>query len=184
MHTRNWILVIIGMLVFGSIASLGFAAGGDMAAADKKFIKEAASGGMLEVQLGEIAQTKAQSQQVKDFGSKMVTDHGKANDELKQLAQQKQIDLPSRLESKHKSMLDKLQKLSGADFDKQYMKMMVKDHVKDVKDFKDATQKVKDPDLKAWAGKTLPVLEQHLQLARDTAAKVGAETGKAGGKGM
>ena len=176
MLKRTWLGVLIGLLALGFAIPL-FAAeklGGE----DKKFFKDAASGGMMEVQLGQLAKDKAQSQEVKDYGSRMVTDHGKANDELKQLAQQKKWTLPTKLERKHKSMVDKLQKVSGAEFDKQYMKGMVMDHNKDVEEFRKATQKVKDPELKAWAEKTLPVLEQHLQMAMDTAGKVGVDTQK------
>lgn len=121
----------------------------------------------MEVELGQLAQQKAQAVSVKDFGTRMVTDHSKANDELKALAAQKNLQYPTELEHKQRSMVDKLAKLSGSDFDKKYMKMMVKDHTKDVKEFHKAVKKVKDADLNAWAAKTLPTLEQHLQQAKD-----------------
>ena len=176
MLKRTWLGLVIGLLVLGFAIPL-FAAE-KLSGEDKKFFKDAASGGMMEVQLGQLAKDKAQSQDVKDYGARMVTDHGKANDELKQLAQQKKWTLPTKLERKHKSMVEKLQKVSGAEFDKQYMKGMVKDHTKDVEEFRKATQKVKDPELKAWAEKTLPVLEQHLQMAQETAGKVGVDMQK------
>ncbi|MBT1071405.1 DUF4142 domain-containing protein [Pelotalea chapellei] len=179
MRKGTWLGILIGLLAIAFAIPL-FAADKGPSGADKKFFMEAASGGMMEVQLGQLARDKGQTQDVKDFGSRMVTDHTKANDELKQLAQQKNWTMPTKLERKHKSMMDKMQKASGPEFDKQYMKGMVKDHTKDIEDFRKATEKVKDPDLKAWAQKTLPVLEQHLQLAKDTAGKVGADVGKAG----
>jgi putative membrane protein len=114
-----------------------------------------------------LAQQKAQAVSVKDFGKRMATDHGKANDEMKALAQQKNLQMPAQLEHKHQSMIDKLAKLPGPDFDKKYMKIMVRDHTKDVKEFQKATKKVKDADLNAWAAKTLPTLEQHLQQAKE-----------------
>jgi putative membrane protein len=164
--------------------ALGFALGAqaaDKAAGgkDQKFVTEAASGGMMEVQLGQMASDKAQAQEVKDFGARMVKDHSKANDELKSLAQQKKLNLPTELEAKHRKVVDKLQKASGADFDKQYMREMVKDHTKDVAEFRKAGQEVQDPDLKGWVTKTQPVLEEHLQLARTTAQTLGVDVKKA-----
>lgn len=175
MKKRVSIILMISLFVLSTVTMMAFAADKGLAGKDKDFIKKAASAGMMEVELGQLAQSKAQSQEVKDFGSRMVTDHGKANEELKALAQQKNVPLPTKLEHKHKSMVDKLNKASGSDFDKKYMSEMVKDHKDDVDEFKKATQKVKDPELKAWAEKTLPVLEQHLQQAREVAPKVGAK---------
>lgn len=179
MRKERWLGVVVVLVALAFALPL-FAADKGLGGEDKKFFKEAASGGMMEVQLGQLASDKAQSQDVKNFGSRMVTDHGKANDELKQLAQQKKWTLPKKLEPKHKSMVEKMQKVSGSEFDKQYMKGMVMDHAKDVEDFRKAAQKVKDPELKAWAEKTLPVLEQHHQMAKETARKVGVDekTGK------
>lgn len=179
MRKEKWLGVLVAFVALAFALPL-FAADKGLSREDKKFFKEAASGGMMEVQLGQLAKDKAQSQDVKDFGSRMVTDHGKANDELKQLAQQKKWTLPTKLEHKHKSMVGKMQKVSGSEFDKKYMTGMVMDHAKDVEDFRNATQKVKDPELKAWAEKTLPVLEQHHQLAKETAVKVGVDLEKSG----
>jgi len=102
----------------------------------------------------------------------MVTDHSKANDELKSWAQQKNVTLPTELDAKHKAKRDQLAKLSGEAFDKAYMRDMLADHQHDVAAFKRESTSAKDSDLKAWAGKTLPTLEEHLKLARDTNAKV------------
>ena len=96
----------------------------------------------------------------------MVDDHSRANEDLKQLASTKGVTLPTELDAKHKSELAKMSKLTGADFDKAYSKSMLSDHVKDVAAFEKQSQKAADPDLKAFAAKTLPVLEEHLQLAR------------------
>ena len=138
----------------------------ELAAADRKFIAEAASGGMAEVELGKLAQEKAASDQVKQFGARMVEDHGKANDELKQLAQAKGVEVPAAPHKSHHGEMSKLNKLSGADFDRQYMSHMLSDHRKDVADFKKASESAKDGDVKAWAGKTLPTLQEHLKLAQ------------------
>ena len=150
-----------------------------VAAADTAFVKEAAIGGMAEVELGTLAKEKASNADVKQFADRMVTDHGKANDELKQWAQQKSVTLPTDLDAKHKATKERLSKLSGDAFDKAYMRDMVADHVKDVSAFKRESTAAKDPDLKAWAGKTLPTLQDHLKMARETNTKVnGAATTK------
>lgn len=141
---------------------------------DAAFAKEAAVGGMAEVELGNLAKERASSSDVKQFGDRMVTDHSRANDELKQWAQQKSVTLPTELDAKHKATRDKLAKLSGDAFDKAYMHEMVTDHQEDVAAFKKESTSGKDADLKAWAGKTLPTLQEHLKLAQDTATKVGA----------
>jgi putative membrane protein len=147
---------------------------GAVAPADKTFVHEAAVGGMAEVELGNLAKEKASSADVKQFGERMATDHGKANDELKQWAQKNNVTLPADVDAKHKALKDRLSKLSGDAFDKAYMREMVTDHQKDVAAFRKASQTAKNADLKAWAGQTLPTLEDHLKQARETASKVGA----------
>jgi len=137
-----------------------------LARGDRKFIEEAAMGGLAEVELGKLAQQKASNEQVKQFGARMAEDHAKANDELKQLAQIKGVDVPAAPDKSHTRDLDKLNKLSGAEFDRQYMAHMLSDHKKDVSEFKKASASAKDSDLKAFAGKTLPTLEEHLKLAQ------------------
>ena len=144
---------------------------------DKMFAKKAAEGGMTEVDLGNYAKENASSDAVKQFGERMVTDHSKANDELKSLAQQKNWTLPTEVKGKDEAMKDRLTKKKGEAFDKAYMRDMVMDHKKDVADFKKCADSCKDPDLKQWAGKTLPTLEEHLKLAKDTAEQVGALKG-------
>lgn len=126
------------------------------------FVMKAASGGMMEVELGKIAQEQAKSQRVKDFGSMMVTDHSKANDELKSIASSKNISLSDSLMPEHKKHVDMLKNKSGAAFDKAYVDMMVKDHQKDIGEFKKASEGSTDADIKGFAGKTLPVLQIHL----------------------
>jgi putative membrane protein len=143
-----------------------------LAKADADFMKEAAMGGMLEVQLGKLAQEKAASDSVKQFGKKMEQDHSKANDELKKLASDKGVQLPTALDKKHQDKIDKLAKNSGADFDKKYMSDMVSDHKTDIKEFQKEADKGKDADLKNWAAKTLPTLKEHLQMAQSTEQQV------------
>jgi putative membrane protein len=142
------------------------AGGSSLAAADQHFVHDAAIGGMEEVELGKIAQQKGSTDQVKQFGARMVQDHTKANDELKQLAASKGVQTPDSLDKHHQQVVDKMNKLTGADFDKAYMKEMVSDHKKDISDFKKASQKVKDSDIRGFASKTLPTLQEHLVMAQ------------------
>ena len=128
-----------------------------------EFAVKAANGGMMEVELGRMAQEKGMSKDVKEFGAMMVTDHSKANDELKTLATAKNITLPSTMGEDKQEMVNDLMKLSGKEFDKKYVSMMVDDHQKDVDEFKEAAEDNDiDPDVKAFAAKTLPTLQQHL----------------------
>jgi putative membrane protein len=134
---------------------------------DKKFLKEAALGGMTEVELGKLAAQKASSEDVKQFAQKMVDDHTKMGDQLKQVASKDNITLPDALDSKHQSQINKLSKLSGADFDKAYAKEQLKGHQSDIKDFTAEAQSGTDPNVKAFAASALPTLQQHLELAKN-----------------
>ena len=155
-----------------------------VAAADKAFAQKAAVGGMAEVEMGKLAQQKAASEQVKQFGSRMVADHSKANDELKQIASSKGLTLPGELDAKHKAKMAKMQKLSGAAFDRAYMDDMLADHKHDVADFQKEASSGRDADLKGFASKTLPTLQDHLKLAHDTHAAVkGGKAHDAAAKG-
>ena len=141
---------------------------GKLTGDDERFIKEAASGGMMEVELGKIAADKAQNSEVKSFGKRMQDDHTKANQELKTIASNKGVTIPSDLDKKHKSKVDKLSKLSGGEFDRQYMKEMVDDHKEDVQKFQRIADKGRDSDVKKFAADTLPTLKEHLDLAQKT----------------
>jgi putative membrane protein len=131
-----------------------------------EFAVEAASGGMFEVEAGKLAQQKASSSAVKDFANKMVEDHGKANEELKALAAKKNITLPTAMSEEHQKKIDKLSGLSGTEFDEEYMSIMDAAHAKDVKLFEEmANENNADPEIKAFASKTLPVLHMHAEMA-------------------
>ncbi len=130
---------------------------------DAKFINAAAEGGLMEVQMGELAQQKGQSADAKALGQRLITDHTKANDELKQLASGKGVTVPSALPDHQQKMVDKLS--SASDFDKTFKDMAVKDHKKDIKEFEKASKKCDDADIKAWVTKTLPTLQEHLRMA-------------------
>ena len=138
----------------------------NMAAQDRNFLMDAAMGGLMEVELGRVAAQQGVSDAVKQFGQRMVDDHSKANTELMSLASSKGITLPTALDEKHREHVTKLSALSGADFDRAYTKMMVSDHTKDVSEFEKQSTRGTDADLKAFASKTLPTLQEHLQMAR------------------
>jgi len=140
----------------------------DSTKSDQNFLVEAASGGLMEVELGRVAQTNASSAKVKEFGQRMVTDHTKANDELKAVAASKNITIPTTPGEDQQKHIDELKGKKGADFDKAYMSMMVDDHNEDVSAFDKEANNGNDPDIKAFAAKTLPVLKEHLQMAKTT----------------
>ncbi len=141
---------------------------------DAAFVKKAAEGGLAEVEMGKLAADKASDDDVKKFGQRMVDDHSKANDQLKQVASQKGITIPTEINAKDSAEKDRLSKLSGQDFDRAYMRSMVMDHTKDVAEFKKEAKSGSDSDVKNFASQTLPTLQDHLKSARETASKVGA----------
>lgn len=139
---------------------------------DRDFMKEAAAGGLAEVELGRLAEKRASMDQVKGFGKHMVKDHSKANAELKGLAERKGVALPTDMDAKEKDTYQRLAALSGYEFDRQYMHEMVSDHEKDVAAFEREADKGGDKDVKGWAQKTLPTLRDHLRMARDLEDKM------------
>ena len=173
-----------------------------LSASDRKFVMEAAHGGMMEVELGRLAAQKGASDDVKQFGQRMLDDHSKTNEELMQLAKTKGITLPSPGDQammnvahqgagkenqgpmdkhhqemmKHQKIMSKLTSLSGAEFDRAYMEIMVKDHKKDVAAFEKEAANGGDADLKRWAAEKLPTLRDHLQQARTIEAAVKGKT--------
>ena len=132
---------------------------------------------MLEVELGRLASTKAASAEVKDFASRMVTDHSKANAELTELASGKGLTLSTQeqVKAKHQGMFAKLEKLEGAAFDREYMSARVKDHDKDVALFEKQAKNGRDAALTAFAEKTLPTLREHQKMAKQVNDKVSAK---------
>jgi putative membrane protein len=154
---------------------------GKLASGDRKFVMDSLKHGMAEVELGKMASEKASNDGVKQFGQRMADDHGKAGDELKKIAQDKGITPPAEMDPKHKKLHDRLSKMSGADFDRAYMDEMVKDHRNDVKEFQREAKNAKDPDVKSFASKTLPTLQEHLKQAEGLQGQV--RTAGKGSKG-
>jgi putative membrane protein len=142
---------------------------------DSKFVKEASEGGLAEVQLGQLAQQKGQNQAVKDFGQRMVSDHTKANEELKAVAAGENMPVSTSLGVSNSALKLKLEALSGAAFDKAYMSAMVKDHQEDIAAFEKEASGGQDTKVKSFAAKTLPTLREHLSMAEKAAASVGAK---------
>ena len=139
-----------------------------MSSSDRKFALMAAQGGMSEVEMARLALTKASSDAVKQYAQKMIDDHTAANAELMQIASAKNLTLPTAPDAKHRAMMARMEKLSGEAFDREYVMMAGhKDHQKMEKLFRDESARGRDADLKAFATKTLPVVRQHLQLARE-----------------
>jgi putative membrane protein len=157
------------MFAFALSAAVACAAGAASAApsaADTDFAKKAAQAGMAEVAAGRMAVSKGQSESVKTFGQRMVTDHSKAGDELKTVAAKSGVALPATPSPEQKAVAEKLAKMQGPDFDKAYAKQMVSDHEEAVALFQKEASSGSDADLKAFAQKTLPTLQEHLKMAK------------------
>ena len=163
----------------GNTSATGDQAGmANMSSKDRAFLMDVAMDGLMEVELGRLAAQQGASDAVKQFGQKMVDDHSQANTELTTLATSKGITLPTSIDDKHRQDVTKLSAMSGADFDRAYAKMMLKDHEKAVSNFEKQSTKGTDPDVKAFASKTLPTLQEHLTMVR---ALPGNERGNSGG---
>jgi putative membrane protein len=166
-------------LVVSLLAGASTAGAQDTSAApvtDSAFVAMAASGGLAEVRLGELAQQKGASAQVKQFGRQMVTDHTAANKQLTSAAQSSGMTPPTTLMPKHQKMVDKLSKLSGKEFDTAYMGMMVKDHAEETGLFQQQSKSGQAEALRQLAAQTLPKLQQHLSMAKQVGGKLGVDT--------
>src|SRR5688572_29862896 len=133
---------------------------------DRTFLMDVASGGMHEVELGRVAQEAASHERVKNFANMMIQDHTNANNELKGISSTKNVMLPDSMMTKHREHLESMRSKTGRAFDKAYMQMMVQDHNETISKFQDAANNAQDPDVKAFASKTLPVLQKHLDSAK------------------
>lgn len=139
---------------------------------DREFVEKAGQGGLLEVRLGQLAQQRAASPEVKRFAQRMIDDHSAVNKRLAQLAQQKGVLVPQELDQERREKVDKLSKKTGSEFDRAYMSAMVDDHEDDIEKFEKASKELKDADLKGFAAATLPQLREHLAQARQIHGKV------------
>jgi putative membrane protein len=170
---KQRITVLIGTMGCALLlAAAATAQNANRMGSDNDFVSKAAQGGRAEVELGQLAQTHAASDTVKQFGQRMVTDHTKAGDELERLAAQKGVLIPTGLDPKDQAVKDRLSSLNGRDFDTAYMQDMVKDHRADVTEFQKEAGNGRDAEVKAFAAKTLPVLRAHLQMAEQTSSSL------------
>jgi putative membrane protein len=163
--SRTILAVFVGALSFGAVAA-DKKDGGKLSNDDRQFIMTAAQDGMAEVQLGKLAQQKASSSAVKQFGQRMVDDHSKANSELESIASKLGATPPKTLDQKHQETMKKLEKLSGDQFDREYAQAMVQDHQKAVSLFEKQAKSGDADELKQFASKQLPILREHLKMAR------------------
>jgi putative membrane protein len=134
---------------------------------DRGFMISAARDGIFHVEAGKLAVQRGSSEGVKKFGQHAIDHHTQINDELTQVASKKGVTLPKKMGKKEQESLNKIAKLSGPDFDKAYLEMEIKDHSKDLSAFQKEAKDGKDPDVKAWAAKTVAAIEEHLKMARD-----------------
>jgi putative membrane protein len=162
-------LAVAGLWAVGNLSAQDKRAGNSP---DSKFVMTAAQGGLLEVRLGELASDNAASPDVKAFGKRMVEDHSKANQDLMKIAEKKAIPVRQELNRKHQALFDQLKELKGAEFDRSYMRHMVKDHEEDAKEFDQEARGGQDPDVKAFAARTLPTIKEHLEMARKISGKL------------
>lgn len=149
-------------------------AGAKFSRADKEFIEEAASGGLTEVEVGKMMAERATHPGVKQFAEMLVKDHTQANEELRRIAASAGVSLPATPETKHRMMIERLANEKGAELDRTFIRQFgVKEHEKDVKDFRKQAEKGENPQLKAFAAKTLPKLQEHLAMAEKLESELG-----------
>jgi len=164
-------------IVVGAVLALGtgspVAGKAATSTADQRFVTNTARDGMAEVELSKIAAEKAMSAEGKNFGQRMADDHSKAGDELKTLAQNKGITVPTEMDANHKALRDRLLKMSGESFDHAYIAAMVNGHRAAVNAFRVESRTGKDADVKAWAAKTLSTVSDHLKVAQSLNKAVG-----------
>jgi putative membrane protein len=139
---------------------------------DSTFASKAAAGGMAEVRMAELAKTKAQSQVVKDLANRIYTDHTKANDDLKPIASKENLTVPTAMDAKGQAEYNKLNNLSGADFDKEYVNYEIKDHKEDIVMFQHEADHGTNADVKSWASQNLPTLREHLNMAENARTQI------------
>jgi putative membrane protein len=139
----------------------------------REFLEKAAEGQQLEIAFGQLAAERAAAEEVKEFGVQMMDDHRKTSAEIRQLASKEGVTLPVELTGKHRDKKDEFARLSGSDFDRAYMRYMLRDHRKDLKAFERSAKAINNPQVQEWAKGTLPLLRQHLRKAQQVAASIG-----------
>jgi putative membrane protein len=165
---KAYVLIVALVSVIGlSAVLLAQEKGEKKTIPDRGFMMHAARDGIFHVEAGKLAVQRASSEDVKKFGQHAIDHHTQMNNELSQLASKKGVTLPKKMGKKDQEALDKIAKLSGPEFDKAYLKMEIEHHSKDLPTFQKEAKDGKDPDVKAWAAKTISAIEEHLKMARD-----------------
>jgi putative membrane protein len=171
------VVLVVAPAIAGPQSNVQSESASTLSAGDRKFLSEAADGGMAEVELGKLALQKAADEGVKKFGQQMIDDHGKANDQLRQLAAGKGVALPQAPSAKNRDLKRRLASLRGTSFDKAYMTDMVADHKEDVAAFQRESNWARDPQVKSFATQTLPTLRDHLKHAQEISSKTTSALG-------
>ncbi len=176
---KNYVTTFLA-LACAVTASPAFAADpqgrSNLSGQEKNFVMDAARSSMAEKELSDLAEQKARNESVKDLAREIKDEHTQAVDKLQQIASNKNVSLPSDVSRSDRTIIDRLQKLSGEEFDKEYMRQTVKEHQRDVENYRQQAKSAKDEDVKEYAQNTLPTLEQHLDRARQVSESIGIET--------
>jgi putative membrane protein len=162
----------LGLMLLAGVAAPCLSQAADLSKSDQKYMTESAQGLMSELKLGTMAEQRASDEGVKAFGKQMVTDHGKDLKNLQELAKQKQVKLPETMNDDQSKEASKLEKLSGKDFDREYVKYEVKDHKEDIKEQKEVLKKTHDPELKNFASKELDTVTGHKKTVDALQARI------------
>lgn len=169
-------LVVAGLMVAGQAGAADTSTtGSQLSSKDTSFLKEASMGNQAEITLAQMAQQKAQNPEVKNLAQMIEQDHQQAQQKLQTIAQANGVTLEEKPTFSQRRTQSKLEKLSGADFDQQYAKDMIEDHVSDIKKFQKASEKLENSDLKQYAQETLPTLQKHLETAKSAAKSAGVD---------
>ena len=171
------VVLVVAPAIAGPQSNVQSESASTLSAGDRKFLSEAVDGGMAEVELGKLALQKAADTGVKKFGQQMIDDHSQANDQLRQLAAGKGVDLPQSPSAKNRELKRRLASLRGTSFDKAYMTDMVADHKEDVAAFQRESNWARDPQVKSFATHTLPTLREHLKHAQEISSKTTSALG-------
>jgi putative membrane protein len=165
-------LVGLALAIVAALAASPAIVAAQTATSDAQFIHAAAADNLAEMELGRLAMQRASTDAVKQYGQRIASDHSQAMQELTPIAAKNGVPIPRDLEPTDRALRDRLTSLSGAEFDRTYMNEMVRDHTKAVGDFQREAQTAQDPAVRAFAAKTLPVLQEHLRLAQDISSRL------------
>jgi len=181
MRLASLTLTAVAALLLALPARAADRVGGSLSASDQQFITETVQGNMTEVRLGKMAFDRSQSETVKSFGERLVTDHSRSNEQLKEIAAAKHVELPQQLSATEEARVTKLEGLSGAEFDRLFMAEMREEHRRDLARFETVARTSTDPELQEFAQRTLPTLREHVALAeRYEAARATAGSASGG----